>query len=80
MDRMDPLFLGMWRTKHSLKKIHAETIGAENTALSEYTDFLNTKRCLNKNILRRDGSGTRENITVVGQEIISKYMQKGYRS
>lgn len=43
----------MWKTIDSLKKIHAETIGAENTALSKYTDFLNTKRCLNKNILKK---------------------------
>lgn len=55
-----PLISCMKRKIHSLKRIHAETIGAENTALSKYTNFLNTRRCLNKNILRRDGRSTWE--------------------
>lgn len=41
------------------KKIHAETIELK-TQHSVNADFLNTKRHLNKNILRRDEGGTRE--------------------
>lgn len=49
----------MRTTIHSLKKIHVETIQLK-TQHSVNADFLNAKRRLNKNILRRERGGTRE--------------------